>query len=103
PWTLAKSFSESCPLSDFFMIESLDEVSALDIELKVNGEVRQRGNTSQMIFSLRQQIEYVKAHFPVVEGDLLLTGTPAGVGRVVRGDVLEGTLGKLASYSWKFN
>lgn len=102
PWTLAKSFTQSCPLSEFFMFEALEDLASVELTLKVNGEVRQRGNTSQMIFSLSQQIEYVKAHFPVVAGDLLLTGTPSGVGKVSRGDVLVGSFGNLASHTWRF-
>lgn len=97
PWTLAKSFTGSCPVSDFFAVASLDELLALDITLHVNGELRQKGNTSQMIFSLRQQIDYVLAHFPVCPGDLLLTGTPSGVAAIRSGDHLKGELvGKMA-------
>ena len=103
PWTLAKSFSRSCPLSDFFTVDSLSELSSLDISLKVNGELRQKGNTSRMIFTLEQQIAYVTEHFPVVEGDLLLTGTPAGVGKIIRGDVLEGALGAFSKCLWNFS
>jgi 2-keto-4-pentenoate hydratase/2-oxohepta-3-ene-1,7-dioic acid hydratase in catechol pathway len=92
PWTLAKSFPGSCPLSDFFPVNSLDELKALDLLLTVNGELRQKGNTSQMIFSLQQQVEYVREHFPVCPGDLLLTGTPSGVGPLKSGDQLRGEL-----------
>lgn len=88
PWTLAKSFTNSCPLSDFFEVKSLQELQNLDLSLKVNGEVRQKGNTSQMIFSLEQQLAYVLQHFPVCPGDVLLTGTPSGVGALKRGDQL---------------
>jgi acylpyruvate hydrolase len=102
PWTLAKSFTQSCPLSNFFEVGYLGELQNLDISLSVNGELRQRGNTSQMIFSLRQQIDYVKEHFPVCPGDLLLTGTPAGVGVIRRGDVLKAEIAGKIVQSWSF-
>lgn len=89
PWTLAKSFKGSCPLSDFFPVHGLDELKNLEISLKVNGELRQKGSTSQMIFSLETLIEFVLKHFPVRPGDLLLTGTPAGVASFKSGDILE--------------
>lgn len=88
PWTLAKSFTDSCPLSDFFEVRSLEELKHLDISLTVNGDIRQKGNTSQMIFSLEKQIDYVLAHFPVCPGDVLLTGTPSGIAALKRGDKL---------------
>jgi 2-keto-4-pentenoate hydratase/2-oxohepta-3-ene-1,7-dioic acid hydratase in catechol pathway len=100
PWTLAKSFTGACPLSDFFPVKSLDELSALDIRLFINGELRQSGSTSQMIFSLQQQIDYVRAHFPVCAGDLLLTGTPSGVGPIKRGDRLRGELVGKMTKEW---
>lgn len=101
PWTLAKSFKGACPLSGFFPVNDLEELKHLDIILKVNGEVRQRGNTSQMIFPLEQIIEFVRQHFPVMPGDLLLTGTPSGVGPIKRGDLLEAEIVTKKIHSWK--
>lgn len=100
PWTLAKSFKESCPLSPFFPVSDLEELKKLDLVLKINGEIRQKGNTSQMIFSLEKLIDYVRHHFPVVPGDLLLTGTPAGVGPLQRGDHLEAEIQGKMKHSW---
>jgi len=101
PWTLAKSFTGSCPLSSFFPVHSLAELKALDISLKVNSELRQQGNTRQMIFSLEEQIGYVRKHFPVCPGDLLLTGTPSGVGPLRRGDFLEAEIHGKIKQIWK--
>lgn len=96
PWTLAKSFTQSCPLSDFFEVARLQDLVGLEVRLSVNGEVRQQGNTRQMIFTLEQQLEYVLKHFPVCPGDLLLTGTPSGVAALHRGDeVLAEIPGKI--------
>lgn len=100
PWTLAKSFKESCPLSPFFPVSDLEELKKLDLVLKINGEIRQKGNTSQMIFSLEKLIDYVRRHFPVVPGDLLLTGTPSGVGPLQRGDHLEAEIQGKMKHSW---
>jgi len=101
PWTLAKSFTNSCPLSDFFEVESLAELKNLDVTLTVNGSVRQRGNTSQMIFTLERQIEYVLGHFPVCPGDVLLTGTPSGVAALKHGDELVAEIqGKIQKH-WR--
>jgi 2-keto-4-pentenoate hydratase/2-oxohepta-3-ene-1,7-dioic acid hydratase in catechol pathway len=100
PWTLAKSFTEACPISNFFPVGDLDELRKIDIKLMVNGELRQNGNTSLMIFSYEEQIDYVRQHFPVMAGDLLLTGTPAGVGPVKPGDVLVAEIVGKITHKW---
>lgn len=88
PWTLAKSFTQSTPLSAWFNIAP-EEIQNLRLVLKVNGETRQDGQTQDMIFSAEILRKYVLERFPVCPGDLLLTGTPAGVGPVKPGDILE--------------
>lgn len=100
PWTLAKSFKDSCPLSSFFPVEDLDELKDLELILRINGKVQQQGNTSQMIFPLEQLIEFVRFHFPVEPGDLLLTGTPSGVGPLKKGDLIEGEIVGKIKHSW---
>lgn len=92
PWTLAKSFVGACPVSHFLPWESRWESEPLTLELDVNGENRQRGQSSQMIFPIPELLRFVRARFPVLPGDLLLTGTPAGVGPVRAGDQLQGRL-----------
>lgn len=101
PWTLAKSFKEACPLSPFFPVNSFNELSHLDLILKINGDDRQKGNTSQMIFPLEKLVDYVLTHFPVVPGDLLLTGTPSGVGPLHRGQTVEAEIVGKMKHSWK--
>lgn len=100
PWTLAKSFSNACAVSAFFMVRKLEELKDLRLRLWVNDELRQDGRTSQMIFSLEQMIEYVKNHFPVCPGDLLLTGTPAGVGPLSAGDRVKAEIEGQISHIW---
>lgn len=100
PWTLAKSFTGSCPLSHFFKFESLGELSDLPLILTVNGEVRQSARTSQMIFTLQQLIDFARQHFPVCPGDLLLTGTPAGVGPLKNKDLVKAEIPGRISHQW---
>lgn len=91
PWTLAKSFHGACPISDLIPLRS-EALKDLRLELRVNGVLRQKGSSSEMIFSPETLRAFVLKHFPVRPGDLLLTGTPAGVGVIEPGDELEGQL-----------
>ncbi|KAM6299095.1 oxaloacetate tautomerase FAHD1, mitochondrial [Aegotheles albertisi] len=89
PWTLAKGFGSSCPVSDFVPKEKIPDPHKLKIWLKVNGELRQEGETSMMIFSIPYLISYISEIFTLEEGDLILTGSPQGVGSVEAGDEIE--------------
>ena len=100
PWTLAKSFHNACAVSAFFMVRKLDELKDLRIRLWINDELKQDGRTSQMIFPLEKVIDHVKMHFPVCPGDLLLTGTPAGVGPFAWGDLVKAVIDGLISHTW---
>merc|ERR1719193_352249 len=90
PWTLAKMFDTSLPVSDFIPLERIQDPGNLKLWCKVNGELRQDGCTSDMIFSLPYLISYISQYFTLQEGDLILTGTPSGVGPVKPGDVITG-------------
>jgi acylpyruvate hydrolase len=100
PWTLAKSFHDACPVSAFFQIKKLEDLKNLEIRLWVNDELRQEGRTEQMIFEIPYIIEYVKEHFPVCPGDLLLTGTPAGVGPLKPGDRIRAEIKGEITHQW---
>lgn len=91
PWEKAKAFDGSCPVSSFVPNDNLD-LSNLEFELKVNGELKQQGNTSQMLVPIVQLIQYASRHFTLNAGDIILTGTPAGVGALAVGDKLEASL-----------
>lgn len=93
PWDLAKGFNGAAPISEFRKIEDDEDLSNLDLELKVNGERRQSGNTSSMLFSVDFIISYVSKFIQLKTGDIIFTGTPEGVGPVKSGDRLEGFLG----------
>ncbi|XP_069859888.1 oxaloacetate tautomerase FAHD1, mitochondrial-like [Dipodomys merriami] len=89
PWTLAKGFSGSCPVSAFVPRERVPDPHALRLWLRVNGELRQQGETAAMIFSVPFLISYISRIITLEEGDLILTGTPSGVGPVAHGDEME--------------
>jgi len=101
PWTLAKSFRDSCLLGPLVPLNEGINLQNLDFSLHINGELRQSGNTRNMIHEVEKLRVYVLEHFPVAPGDLLLTGTPAGVGPVRPGDELEAQLGNLLRAHWR--
>ena len=86
-WARAKGFDGSCPLGPW-VVPGLD-VEDLAVRSRVNGETRQDGRTSQMVFDVPTLISYVSEAFTLLPGDVILTGTPAGVGLVDHGDVME--------------
>jgi len=88
PWETAKAFDGSCPLSPFLAPEALPDPQATDLALQINGQLRQRGNTQQMMVSLFELMAYISTHFTLQPGDVVLTGTPAGVGPLQSGDIL---------------
>ena len=88
PWEIAKGFDTSCPLSTFVEASGVADPQNLQIRLTVNGKIRQDGNTSMMIHRIPAIISYMSRSFTLEPGDVILTGTPAGVGRIVPGDHL---------------
>ncbi len=96
PWELAKAFDRSAPLSPFIALEQFDDVQNIDFSLTVNDQLRQSGNTKQMIRPIAQLLSTISESFTLLPGDVVLTGTPAGVGPLLMGDQL--TL-KMAEFS----
>lgn len=92
PWEIAKAFDTSCPLSDFVSASEIADPQNLQLKLTVSGEVRQDGNTRHMMRSVAELIAAASSYFTLEEGDILLTGTPSGVGRIVSGDLLEASI-----------
>ena len=93
PWELAKAFDGSAAVGEFIPITKDFNINDLQFELIKNGERVQAGKTSEMIFNINEIIEYVSQYISVNIGDLIFTGTPAGVGAVNVYDTLEGSLG----------
>ena len=92
PWEIAKGFDYSAPVSDFVPVKQFKDIHDLNFRLDLNGSTVQEGNTSLMIFSFEQIIAYVSRFMTLKTGDLIYTGTPAGVGPVKVGDRLEAYL-----------
>lgn len=86
PWAVAKGFRGSSPVSDIVKAEDAGNVQNLDIRLAVNDELKQSGNTSQMIFSVKFIVSYLSKIFGLRKGDLIFTGTPAGIATLKTGD-----------------
>ena len=91
PWEKAKSFDGSAVIGMFYPKEGLD-VNNLTFQLTKNGEVVQKGNTKSMLWKVDELISYVSEYFTLKKGDIIFTGTPAGVGSVKENDVLVGTI-----------
>ena len=87
-WTRAKGFDTFCPVGPV-VTDELDPWTGVTVETRVNGEVRQSGNTRDFIFSLDVILRYITACMTLYPGDLIATGTPKGVGPVVAGDNVE--------------
>jgi len=80
PWEIAKAFDQSAPLGKFLPKEQFKEIQNINFSLKINGELRQQGNSKDMIFTFDQIIAYVSQFITLRTGDLIFTGTPKGVG-----------------------
>ncbi|MCC3381503.1 fumarylacetoacetate hydrolase family protein [Paenibacillus farraposensis] len=89
PWTAAKGFKSSAPVTPFLPLTSLDMLEQQDFTLLKNGHEVQRGHIRDMIFSIQHIVEFIAAHYGLGEGDIIFTGTPAGVGPITSGDRFE--------------
>jgi 2-keto-4-pentenoate hydratase/2-oxohepta-3-ene-1,7-dioic acid hydratase in catechol pathway len=102
PWAVAKGFRTSAPVSDFVPSDQFDgTVPDFGLSLYVNGELKQNGNTSDMERSVITLVEYLSKVFSLRRGDLIFTGTPEGVGKIVSGDVLVARLSDLVELNVK--
>ena len=90
PWDVAKGFDQSAPITAIRRAEEIGHLAAGAIWLEVNGEPRQRADLSEMIWSVPEVVSELSTYFELQPGDLIFTGTPAGVGPVMRGDSLVG-------------
>jgi len=97
PWAIAKGFDSSCPLSAFVPAAPFGEKPLFDLALTVNGESRQSGNSIDMLHAIPAIIAYVSSRFTLEAGDIILTGTPSGVGPVEAGETVVATIDKVGS------
>ncbi len=103
PWELAKGFDQSCPIGAIAPAARIGHPSKGRIEITLNGEVRQSGDLSQMIWTVPESIAYLSRFVALAPGDLIMTGTPAGVSSVKPGDVMRGTCEGVGSVETAYN
>tara|TARA_B100000902_G_C27067887_1_gene792507 strand:+ start:214 stop:825 length:612 start_codon:yes stop_codon:yes gene_type:complete len=92
PWEKSKSFDGSGPVGVFMNKTEYPDITNLNFELLINGKVKQSGNTRNMIFSFNYIISYISKYITLKKGDLIFTGTPSGVGKVNKNDILTGLI-----------
>jgi fumarylpyruvate hydrolase len=92
PWETAKSFDHSAPISAIVPIEKTGPLTGANMTLDVNGQRRQTGNSADMIWNVAEIIAELQTYFQLQAGDIIFTGTPAGVGPVLRGDTLTASI-----------
>jgi len=94
PWEIAKAFDQSAPVGKFLPKSQFADLNNIKFSLKINGEIRQQGNTGDMMFSFDRIISYVSQFVSLKPGDLIFTGTPAGVGPIQINDHFEVFIGE---------
>lgn len=97
PWTLAKCFDTAAVLTDIVLKKNYSLKGDENISLSVNGNIRQNSSIANMIFNPKEIVKYISSRMTLEKGDLIFTGTPEGVGRVVPGDVIEAQLENIGS------
>ena len=95
-WTRGKGFDTFCPVGPV-VVDTLDPWAGVDVEARVNGQLKQQGNTREFIFALDVIIRYIAQVMTLLPGDLIATGTPSGVGPLVAGDKVEITVAGVGS------
>ena len=97
PWCIAKGFDHSAPIGSITPVSDVPDIAQSEISLRVNGEVRQQAKINQMIWTIAETIAQLSRAWTLQPGDLIYTGTPAGVGAVKPGDVLLGSITGLSA------
>ena len=97
PWEIGKAFDHSAPCGPIHTVDSAGHLAEAGITLAVNGSIRQKGNIREMIWNVPEILSNLSSQYELRPGDLIFTGTPSGVGPVVPGDRLEGTIDRLGS------
>ena len=101
PWSVSKGFDGACPIGALVPMENIENIDNLKLELYVNGKLRQSGNTNQMIFSPSILLEHISSIFTLEHGDIILTGTPSGVGPIQSGDEIRGMIENIGEIKFK--
>ena len=97
PWEIGKAFEQSAPVGPIHPVSQVGHLNEGLVELKVNGAVKQQGDLNQMIWKVPEMIAYLSEYFALAAGDVILSGTPSGVGPIEKGDQMELTVAGLGS------
>jgi 2-keto-4-pentenoate hydratase/2-oxohepta-3-ene-1,7-dioic acid hydratase in catechol pathway len=100
PWELSKSFDGSAAIGKFIALSAKIDIQNVELRCSVNGVLRQHGNTRDMLFPVAQIISFLSRHWRLLPGDLIFTGTPAGVAPLVAGDRITIESPQIGSFSW---
>ncbi|MDP5158981.1 MAG: fumarylacetoacetate hydrolase family protein [Flaviramulus sp.] len=99
PWEKAKSFDGAAVIGNWLPVNEIDDINNIEFSLKKNDNIVQKGNTSHMLWKIDEIIEYVSKYFTLKIGDIIFTGTPSGVGKVIANDKLNGFIGTKEMFS----
>jgi len=100
PWELSKSFDGSAAIGKFIAWSAQSDIQNIDMFCSVNGTLRQQGNTRDMLFPVAKIIAFLSRHWRLLPGDLIYTGTPAGVGPLLAGDRIEIESPQIGRFCW---
>ena len=102
PWFRSKSFDTFAPIGPKIVgVNEIKDPHDLNLELRVNGEIKQNSNTKHLLFKIPELMEYITRIFTLVPGDIIATGTPSGIGPVIPGDIIDATIEKIGTLSNK--
>jgi len=99
PWEIGKAFEKSAPMAPIVPVTEIGHPKEGSITLTVNGEVRQKGDLNQMIWKTAEMITYLSKYYELAAGDIIMTGTPAGVGPINKGDIMTGAIEGLGEFT----
>lgn len=101
PWEIGKAFERSAPVGALTPVSDLGDLTNGRVELKVNGALKQEGDLNQMIWKVPEMISYLSDYFELQAGDVIMSGTPSGVGPVVKGDTMDASIEGLGTLTVK--
>ena len=99
PWDIAKGFDNSAMIGDWLSVDLFDDINNINFRLEKNGEIVQRSNSSNMIWKIDELISKASTFFTIKIGDIMFTGTPEGVGKVIENDLLVGYIDEIKVFS----
>lgn len=100
PWERAKSFDGSAPIGKFIPLSALSDIQDIEMRCRVNGALRQQGNTREMLFPVVEIVAFLSRFWRLMPGDLIFTGTPAGVGALLSGERVEIDSPQIGRFGW---